>query len=206
MKIKICGIKNLEEINIINEFNLKYAGFIFSNSKRKISLSQGRILIKNLRKDIFPVGVFVNEKICFILRAVEICGIKIIQLHGDETAEYIKKLKMSLRSRNIKIWKVVHIKDRVDMLEIKKYKFAEGILFETFKKGTFGGTGESFNWKLIKNIDLDQKKILAGGINSSNIRDAINISRADIIDVNSGVETNLIKDREKIKQLFENIN
>ncbi|MDP0506001.1 MAG: phosphoribosylanthranilate isomerase [Fusobacterium sp. JB019] len=206
MEIKICGIKELEEIEIINEFNLKYAGFIFSNSKRKIPLAKGMILIRNLRKGILPVGVFVNEDISFVIKAIEICGLKIIQLHGNESIKYIRELKRNLKSRNIKIWKVVHVKEELDILELKKYKMVDGILFETFKKGKFGGTGESFDWGLIKNIKLDQKKILAGGINSENIKNAINISKADVIDVNSGVETNLIKDREKIKLLFENIN
>ncbi|MFK4784789.1 phosphoribosylanthranilate isomerase [Fusobacterium sp. MFO224] len=206
MKIKICGIKELEEVEIINDFKLNYAGFIFSDSKRKISLAKGRILIENLRKDLLPVGVFVNEDISFVLRAVEICKVKIVQLHGDESPRYIRKLRGSLKSKNIKIWKVIHVEERFFVKKLEKYKMADGILFETMKKGAYGGTGETFDWNIIKDIKLDQKKILAGGINSENIKKAINISKADVIDVNSGVETNLIKDRKKIKLLFENIN
>lgn len=205
MEIKICGIKELQEIEIINEFNLTYAGFIFSPSKRKISLEKGKILIEKLRKDILPVGVFVNEEISFVLKAVKICKLKVIQLHGDETTDYIEKLKNNLEIKGIKIWKVIHVKKEINIDDVKKYNMVNGILFETFKTGTYGGTGETFNWNLIKDITINQKKILAGGINSENINSAINISKANVIDVNSGVETNLIKDKEKIKLLFKNI-
>lgn len=205
MEIKICGIKEIQEINIINEFNLTYAGFIFSSSKRKISLEKGKILIEGLRKDILPVGVFVNEDISFILEAIKICKLKVIQLHGDESTHYINKLKENLEDKDIKIWKVIHIKNEINMEEVKKYNMVHGILFETFKNGLYGGTGETFNWNLIKDVDIDQRKILAGGINYENINLAINISKADVIDVNSGVETNLIKDKNKIKLLFKNM-
>lgn len=205
MEIKICGIKEIQEIEIINEFNLTYAGFIFSLSKRKISLEKGKMLIEKLRRDILPVGVFVNEDISFILKAVKICKLKVIQLHGDESIDYIEKLKKYLEIKGIKIWKVIHVKKEINIDEVKKYNMVNGILFETFKNGYYGGTGETFNWDLIKDITINQKKILAGGINSENINSAINISKANIIDVNSGVETNLIKDKEKIKLLFKNI-
>ena len=205
MEIKICGIKEIKEINIINNFDLTYAGFIFSHSKRKISLEMGKVLIEKLRRDILPVGVFVNEDISFILKAVKTCKLKVIQLHGNENINYIEKLKNNLEGENIKIWKVIHVKNEINIDEIKKYNMVHGILFETFKTGSYGGTGETFNWDLIKDITINQKKILAGGINSENINSAINISKANVIDVNSGVETNLIKDKEKIKLLFKNI-
>lgn len=205
MEIKICGIKELQEIEIINEFNLTYVGFIFSPSKRKISLEKGKMLIEKLREDILPVGVFVNEDISFILKTVKICKLKVIQLHGDESIDYIEKLKKYLEIERIKIWKVIHVKKEINIDEVKKYNMVNGILFETFKNGSYGGTGETFNWDLIRDITINQKKILAGGINSKNINSAINISKANVIDVNSGVETNLIKDKEKIKLLFKNI-
>lgn len=205
VKIKICGIKTLDEVETINKFSVSYAGFIFSNSKRKISKEKGETLIKNLRKDIIPVGVFVNEEIKKIIEIVRETKIKIIQLHGEENFKFIKDLKKKLGEKNIKIWKVVHVNKKIDMEELEKYLFVEGIVFETYKKGLYGGTGECFDWKLIEGINIIPKKILAGGINSENIVEAIKQGKADIIDVNSGVETNLIKDIKKINLLFENL-
>ncbi len=197
-KVKVCGIRSLEDVAIINEYPIHYVGFIFAPSKRRIRKEEARELIQLLREDIQPVGVFVNEPIA---KAVDICcycGLSIAQLHGSETQEYISQMP-------IPVWKSIAIKDKESLNLIHQYPVVQGLLLDTYDEGRTGGTGKCFNWSFVKDINYDVQLILAGGLNPENIVEAVRNAQPDIVDVNSGVETHLRKDKDKIQILIEKL-
>lgn len=197
--IKICGIKNADEIKIINKYPLDYIGFIFAESKRKITLEQAINLRSLVRKDIQVVGVFVNEKPDIINSYIKDCNLQVIQLHGEETVDECEKI-------NAKVWKSFSIKDKSSLDKIHDFiPSVDGILLDTFSNKEKGGTGKTFNWELIKCLPEDYPIILAGGLTPDNIVEAIEFVKPQIADINSGVETNLIKDEEKIQRVFKRL-
>jgi len=202
INIKICGIKREDEVAIINQFPVSYAGFIFAQSRRQVDANRCIELAKDLRKDIKKVGVFVNEPIDHLLEIITTCQLDIVQLHGDETVEYIRKI-------DIPVWKTIPVKDEESLQLATVYKDAvAGILFETYHEKLRGGTGTTFDWNILKQIEEQQEyaMILAGGINPENIGQAIRHVTPDILDVNSGIEEEGFKTYNRIKKLFEEIN
>lgn len=195
MKIKICGLKSLEDISFVNEAQVDFAGFIFAKeSKRKISLNQTIEMKKALSKNIKSVGVFVNENIENILEVINAKVIDIIQLHGCEDNEYINTLKSKTDLKIIKALKAdENLKYNIDNT------LADFVLIDSYNKNNFGGTGEVFDWGLIP--ETDKKIFLAGGLNTQNIINAINKITPYCADINSGVETDGKKDKNKILEI-----
>lgn len=197
--VKICGLRRLEDIEIVNNLMPDYIGFILAPSKRRISLEEAKKLKKQLDCRIKAVGVFVNESIENIL-AYERAGIiDLIQLHGDEDLRYIEVLKGRTR---LPLIKVIKVKNQ-DELDEERAQIeglpTEFILFDTYSKDAYGGVGECFDWSCLK--EIKRPYFLAGGIGLDNIEEALTLKPFGI-DVSSGVETDGIKDREKIKALI----
>lgn len=197
-KIKICGIKTEEEVQLINHYPVDYMGFIFAKSKRQVSLEQAAHLRPLIRGDIKVVGVFMNQPIALIKEAIEHCHLDVVQLHGDEEDSVIETL-------SIPVWKSIAIKGKESLEHLTQYTSAEGLLLDTYHKGASGGTGKQFNWHLIKDLKPSQKLILAGGLNPDNVSEAIQTVHPDVLDFNSGLETDLMKDPKKVAQLFTNM-
>lgn len=198
-EVKICGIKTKEEIEIINRFEVSYIGFIFAKSKRQVSPERVKDIRKYLRNDIKVVGVFVDETSKNINNIINECKLDIIQLHGTESVDTCKNIIAP-------VWKSISVKDKKDIQIIDKYNsFVQGILLDTYHPTQKGGTGETFDWKVVRDLSDSHNIILAGGLNKDNIIKAINMVRPKIVDINSGVETNLIKDELKLKELFINL-
>ena len=207
IKLKTCGIKTKEEVELINKYQeICYAGFIFAESKRKIKRETCSEISKFLRADLKKVGVFVNEPKEELLKTIKECKLDLVQLHGDEDALYCKDLP-------VPFWKVIHIKNEKDYEKINNYPHAEAILLEPYVKGLRGGTGENLDWQnvgeFIKKTREKKSKapkfILSGGLTPSNILLAIKTTKADVFDLNSGIEVNLIKNEAKIKELINNL-
>lgn len=196
--IKICGIKTAEEVKTVNHYPVSYIGFIFAPSKRQITTEQARKLRAMVRKDIQVVGVFMDQPVDDILKAIEVCGLDVVQLHGNERDGMIRQLP-------VPVWKSIAIKDEASLRRLKDYPSAEGLLLDTYHKGSSGGTGKVFNWALVKDLKLPQKLILAGGLTPDNVTEAMKRVAPDILDLNSGLETNLIKDPAKVAALFETL-
>lgn len=198
ISIKICGIKTFEDIEIINRYDIQYAGFIFAKgSKRELSVDRAKELRLNLNKNIKAVGVFTYTPIEEINYTADYCNLDIIQLHSNETDEDCKKA-------NRTVWKSISIKSD-ESYDIDKYEQADGILFDTYKPNTLGGSGEVFNWDKVKGLSQKYFIILAGGLNASNIVEAIDTVKPQVVDICSGVETDGFKDEIKIKNIVRRI-
>lgn len=198
MKIKICGIRRPEDVEIVNEFLPDYIGFILvPASKRYVSPEKIVELKKNLDPRVKTVGVVVNESVEKLGEIRKICGLDVIQLHGEESPEFCKEL-------GGRIWKAIRVKDE-DCVEIlEKYaEYTELLLLDTYVEGTHGGTGQAFDWDLIDFLSADYNIGLAGGITRENAALAKKKVEPELIDVASGSETDGVKDREKIKDIIQ---
>lgn len=199
--VKICGLKRSCDIEFANKYKPDFIGFILSPGfKRSITSMQAQYLKNHLNKNIKVIGVFVNECIDYILNFCEENVIDIIQLHGDESTEYIAKLK---EKTNNPIIKAVRVKSQSDIITAEKLP-CDYLLLDTYQKNSYGGSGETFNWDIIpKNIR--KPFFLAGGLNSNNVAQAITKIKPYAVDLSSGAETNGTKDEEKIKIIIENV-
>lgn len=196
VKIKICGLTNINDISYANEAMPDYIGFVFAKSKRQINFELAKELRKNLSASIKAVGVFVNEEIGIIKDLCDKNIIDLVQLHGDENKEYIKMLKKEISKPVIK---AIRVKNSLNDVSFN----TDYILFDTFSKNQYGGSGESFNWSLVKNYK--QPFFLAGGLNIENIENAIKIANPYCVDISSGVETNGVKDRGKMIEIVKKV-
>lgn len=189
-KIKICGVRTLEDIQSVNEAKPDYCGFILNvpNSRRTISATQLERLREKLQDGICPVGVFVNEQQEIIIDLVKRGLIMAVQLHGKESEKYVADLKEKIQVPVIKAFPVTG-RQTVEKAEISK---ADYVLFD-YKEG---GSGKSFDWKLICRIG--KPFFMAGGIGIHNMKEAVERFQPYALDVSSSVETNGKKDREKI--------
>lgn len=195
-RIKVCGIQRLEDVDILNRFLPEYAGFIFAESKRRVDIEKAKCLIRNLAKSIRPAGVFVNADLNMVKHTVEQCGLNVIQLHGEETTDYMENVKKFLPS--VEIWKAIRV-EGLESLKKLEEKSADAFLLDTYSKEAYGGTGKTFDWEIASRLSQKYKIILAGGLNSRNAARAIDTVRPFCLDVSSGVETDGYKDEEKIR-------
>ena len=193
MKIKICGLFQSDDIDYVNEAKPDYIGFVFAKSKRQVNFNQAQQLKTKLDKQIKAVGVFVDSPIENIVELVNEEIIEIVQLHGSENNNYIKQLKQFI---NVPIIKAIKV-NRSSDLDNLNYNVDYYLL-----DNKISGSGESFDWSLIK--QLDKPFFLAGGIDLTNLNDALKINCFSL-DVSSGVETNGVKDRNKIIEIVRRV-
>ena len=198
VKIKICGLKRLEDIEIVNKYKPDYIGFVFADSKRKVSHDLASKLKDNLDSDIISVGVFVDASPEEILELYNDGIIEMAQLHGSENEEYINNLKEKTNCK-LKIIKAIEMSQDTRLSEYDMSK-ADYLLLDSGK-----GSGKTFDWRLIRN-DLKKEFFLAGGLDSSNVKEAIDKFNPYAIDLSSSLETDGFKDENKIKEIMEAIN
>ncbi|MFI3116016.1 MAG: phosphoribosylanthranilate isomerase [Clostridia bacterium] len=192
-KVKICGLKRLEDIQMVNKLMPDYIGFIFTKSKRQVDLNTAFKLKEALNEKILAVGVFVNQEIDEVLEISTV--IDLIQLHGDENEEYIENLKKLTKKPIIKAISVNSIDDILKNSDTK----ADFLLFDNGK----GGTGQTFDWEILNKLENFQKPyFFAGGLNENNVKNALKY-QPFALDVSGGVETDGFKDFNKIKKFIE---
>ena len=192
-KIKVCGIKRPCDIDMVNELMPDYVGFVFAkNSKRYISPDEAKLLRGRLNREITAVGVFVNEKIEVVTELLQNGTIDIVQLHGSEDEAYISKLKEKTGCRIIKAF---CIKEKED-ITAANLSTADYILLDSGS-----GSGECFEWSYIKAVN--RPYFLAGGLNPYNVENAIERLSPFAVDVSSGLETEGLKDKEKMTAFIE---
>lgn len=197
ISVKVCGLTRPEDIDAVNRFAPDYVGFVFAPSRRQVSPETARSLIRGLAEGILPVGVFVNEvpqRVAFI---AAMCGLRVIQLHGDEDSETQDEVR---RLTGREVWKAVRVKDRESLLEVTEGR-ADRYLLDAYHPEQRGGCGQTFDWSLLKEIP-SEKIVLAGGLMPENVAQAVRDIQPYGVDVSSGVETDGQKDPEKIKEFI----
>lgn len=193
-KIKICGLSRKCDIDYVNELMPDYIGFVFAKSRRQIDRRKAEKLREMLNENIQTVGVFVNEDINKVADIANNSIIDMIQLHGSEDETYVKSLRYKTDAKIIKAFKINSYED----IKMANESDAEYILLDNGN----GGTGESFDWGYVDNID--RPYFLAGGINESNLEAALRL-QPYAIDLSSGIETDGFKDYNKIKNVIRTV-
>ena len=199
MKVKICGITNIEDALLAEQLGADAIGFIFYKpSKRYISPGDAKLILQKLSPFTLKVGVFVNETADDINRVASEVKLNLIQLHGNEKPELISSLVLPA----IKSFRISEV---FDFSILNKYP-AMSFLFDTFSKDEFGGTGKSFDWNMIPST-IREKSIIAGGITSANVEEIITKINPYAIDVSSSLEESPgKKNSNKMTNLFKIIN
>ena len=219
-KVKMCGISKIETIPVVIEANPDYMGLVFAPSKRQVTVDQAKTLVEELHKQyanrynrdaeqysnqtlihqefIKTVGIFVNETLDNLVTIATEVNLDAVQLHGDEDEAFIQSLK---ERTNVEVWKAVQIRSAADA-EAWIDSSADMLLFDAYHKDERGGTGEVFDWSCLD--EFERPFMLAGGIDSTNVARATRTVRPYGLDISSGIETEGVKDDEKIKA-FTNI-
>lgn len=202
VKIKICGITKLKEIQSLNILKPDYVGFVFTKSKRQVNLLIALKLIENLNEDIKTVGVFKNNSLAEILNTLESIRLNVIQLHGNESINFIRELKKNIDT-DIEIWKAISIYDlnKDSTNKLIKDNIVDIFLIDSSKPGS-GITYPLNNIKTKLKEDPDFKFFLAGGIDSENVLKRIEEVKPYGADVSSGVEVS-IHERYIIKSFYK---
>jgi len=198
-KIKICGLTRQQDIDAVNAIIPDYIGFIFAKSRRQVNMDTAKALKDNLSPSIKAVGVFVNEEIEQIVILCNSNIIDIIQLHGDEDTDYIRRLKLLVPN---KIIKAIRVKALDDIKKANEFP-CDYLLLDTYQENQYGGSGKTFDWSVISNIN--KPYFLAGGIHSGNILNAQELCNPYCFDVSSGVETDGYKDATKMIDIVSKI-
>ena len=183
VKVKICGITNLEDALVAVRLGTDALGFIFAPSPRQVTPEIVRDIINTLPPFVQTVGVFVDEELTKIRDIVDYCGLDMVQLHGNESPGFCRELM----PRTVKAFR---LHDTSSLLPIRLYKGqVRALLLDTYQRGIKGGTGKAFDWNLaLKAGELGMPVILSGGLGPPNIQRAISTVKPYAVDVNSGVE------------------
>jgi phosphoribosylanthranilate isomerase len=196
---KICGITSVKEAKGAIESGASAIGLIFYKySPRRVSVEIANEIIGFVDGKVPIIGVFVDEKVETVNAILSKVNLDILQLHGSESPQYCKQL-------NLPIIKVFRVDSTFNSSWLEGYNVS-AFLFDTYKKGLPGGTGNHFNWKLISNLKIETAIILSGGLTPENIIDGINEVNPIAVDVSSGVENCPgEKNPEKLNKLFKKI-
>lgn len=198
MKVKICGITDLDPALAAVEYGADALGFVFAESKRKITIERAKNIISFLPESFLKIGVFVNEQKETIERIVEETGLNAIQLHGDESPA-------DCASFSTPVIKALSIVSAQDLLKADEYG-CEYLLLDSPKGKYRGGNGTAFDWSVAAEQKVKGKKvILAGGLTAENVAEAIGIIQPYMVDVSSGVELDGKKNKEKIKRFIDEV-
>lgn len=219
LKLKVCGLTQLTQIQELISLNTDFLGFIFYEKSPRFVLNHLSLEEISEINHQGKVGVFVNERIEKIVEISEKSNLNFIQLHGDEDEEFIKRLRQML-NENTKIIKVIRIGDDKTNFENEIKKMSNltrgeaelseaksqisNLLFDTDSKA-FGGTGKTFDWQILNEIEIPIPYFLSGGISLENIHQLSTINQQPLaLDINSKFETEPgSKDLEKIKNFTQ---
>ena len=195
MNVKICGITDYGTATAAVEAGADALGFVFADSKRKLTPLQAKDIIRLLPAGIEKIGVFVNSDPETVEEISAFCGLTMVQLHGDEDVADYQKMALPL----IKAAGIGSVED----LEQAAGSGTPYLLADAPKGRYRGGNGETFDWRLMKTgLPAGCKLILAGGLHEGNVGEAIRSCLPYMVDVSSGVETDGKKDHKKIRQFI----
>lgn len=185
-KIKICGLMTLADIEAVNHVKPDLAGFIFAKGRHQITLDQAIKMRQRLDSSIKSVGVFVNASLTEMLAAVKSQAVSMIQLHGQEDESIVKKLQ----------------EQSIPVINVFKPNFQHPTSADFVMIDSGAGNGKLIDWQKIS-IQVNQPFFIAGDLNIENIQNAITETNPDFVDLSRGVETNGIKDPQKISEIVK---
>jgi phosphoribosylanthranilate isomerase len=202
VKVKICGVTNLDDALAAAEFGADMFGFNFySKSPRYLTPADAAKIAAGLPKGVLKVGVFVNSTADGISEIADAVGLDVIQLHGDEDDDFIRIVGFETE---LPVIKAFRMNSDVPMESILRSD-ADAVLLDTALNGEFGGTGETFDWNLIGSYLKSKQIFLAGGLTPENVAEAVRLVRPYAVDVASGAEIEKRKkDPAKMKAFIEN--
>lgn len=208
MKIKVCGITQAEQLKQLDEIGVEYAGLIFFRQSARYMLDKLKSKdVQSLDLGLQKVGVFVNASEEDINTQVELYGLDLVQLHGDETPAFCKHISSTVSV--IKAFRITkHNEQNIDWM-VKPYEeVCDFYLFDTNRKGAYGGTGEKFDWTILKSNIINKPFFLSGGIGLGDIEKvkAFHHPFLYAVDINSMVESEPgIKDMQQVKMFAEEL-
>lgn len=196
VKVKICGITNLDDALAAIEAGADALGFVFyPDSPRHIFPEQAAAIIRKLPPFITTVGLFVDEPPESVNATADLCGLDIVQLHGDEPPSYCNLIQR-------RVIKAFRIKNITSLEPTGDYQVSS-ILLDAWSPSAHGGTGRTFNWEIAAAASVSTRIILAGGLTPENVAEAINRVKPYAVDVSSGVESSPgQKDADKIRRFI----
>lgn len=197
-RVKICGITRREDALLATELGAYAVGFVFwPGSPRYIDPRAARAIVNALPETVLKVGVFVNQPAGHVRMAADEAGLTTIQLHGHEPLAFAQSLERP-------VYKAVAVRDGVPLDALDAVPAHITVLLDAYDPATFGGTGRTIDWSLAARVSARRPIVLAGGLTSANIADAIRQVQPYAVDLSSGVEASPgIKDHGKLRDLFE---
>ena len=186
-KIKLCGLSRIEDIQTANKLKPDYVGFVFAErSKRRVSPLKATELKSKLDPEVKAVGVFLDDNLDLVAAMLNLGIVDLVQLHGSEDEAYIEKVRSITNKPIIKAFI-----NSIDDVKAAESSTADYILLDGGK-----GSGKAFDWTLLK--DIKRPYFLAGGLNPDNAADAVRKLKPYSVDVSTGIETDGLKDAEKM--------
>jgi len=208
VKVKICGLTNIEDALKACEYGADLLGFVFAEgSPRSVGPETVKDILEAIPKGVGKAGLFKDDTLEEVEKCVLSCGLDHIQLHGDESPAYCAELKETMRkeAKSISIIKTFKVKDKILGLPVEAYVEADYYLFDTFHENMMGGTGIKFDWSVVRDFKGDRPFFLAGGLNPLNVAEAVREVNPYGVDVSSGVEESAgKKDENKLKEFIQN--
>lgn len=203
LKIKVCGMKYLANIKALAELEPDFMGFIFyPPSQRFIGVEFERNDVANLQPDIQRTAVFVNAHLHEVIEFSNLYGMKTIQLHGQESPEFCGKLK----AKGFKVIKAFGVEESFDFNTLNAFvEQVDFFLFDT-KTSTHGGSGLTFDWRVLQKYNIEKPFLLSGGLGPDNLAEVLKIKHKNFygVDLNSKFEIEpALKDIEKLEKAFE---
>jgi phosphoribosylanthranilate isomerase len=205
-RIKICGMTRLADALCAVEAGVDGLGFIFyPKSPRQIEPDKAQAIVSRLPPLVDAVGVFVDEELSRVAEIVRDCGLNLVQLHGSESPIYCREL--AGLAPCCKLLKVIRVGEQTSAAEIARYDdVVHGYLLDTYRHKIVGGTGQPFDWTLIKHLYLHKHFLLAGGLDCCNVRAALEQVQPYGLDANSGLEDAPgIKNHQLIRQFVAEV-
>ncbi|WP_126427284.1 phosphoribosylanthranilate isomerase [Brevibacillus marinus] len=206
-RVKICGVRDARTLQLLAAQNVDYVGFVFAASRRRVSPQAVREMLQRVPEHPPAVGVFVNPSREELAEALACVPLQVIQLHGEEPPDVCAEVRARYQRA---VWKAIRVRDGAALAEeVSRYQpHVDAFLFDTYDPNLAGGTGRRFSWERIPELAALAGSVpffVAGGIDCDNVGSLLTAYAPPAIDVSSGVETDGVKDEQKIRTFLERV-
>ena len=200
LRVKICGLTNLSDARHAVASGADALGFVFADSPRRANADAVKKIMRVVGSSAAGVGVFVDESIDRMLRTAERCGLDILQLHGDEKDSVIR----AVQRQGFQVLKAFRVHNDADLKKADA-SCANALLFDTSIDGRFGGTGQTFDWEVLRGKTIRRPWFVSGGLDPKNVTRLLKVLTPYGLDVSSGVESSPgKKDHKRVKEFIKN--